>query len=68
MQKEESFPTFSRSEIYGGLAVPQTFTVTRLLFYEMFKVWLIARINQSMGHQGIVNIPLRSDAFPYWLA
>jgi hypothetical protein len=34
----------------------------------MFEVLLIVRINKSVGFPGILNIPLLSDAFLYWLA
>jgi hypothetical protein len=34
----------------------------------MFEVFLIVRINESVGLQGILNIPLLTDAFPYRLA
>jgi hypothetical protein len=34
----------------------------------MFKVFLIVRINKSVGIRGTLNFPLLRDAFPYWLA
>jgi hypothetical protein len=34
----------------------------------MFKVFLIVRINNSLGLQGILNFPLLRDAFPFRLA
>jgi hypothetical protein len=34
----------------------------------MFKVFLIIRIKKSVGLQGILNLPLLGDAFPYRLA
>jgi hypothetical protein len=33
----------------------------------MFKVLPIVRINKSVGVWGILNFPLLSDTFPYWL-
>jgi hypothetical protein len=33
----------------------------------MFEVFLIVRINKSVGLRGILNFPLLRDAFPYRL-
>jgi hypothetical protein len=34
----------------------------------MFKVFLILRINKTMGLRGILNFHLLRDPVPYWLA
>jgi hypothetical protein len=34
----------------------------------MFEVWLMVRINKSVGLRGIFNFPLLRDPFPYRLA
>jgi hypothetical protein len=68
MQEEDIIPTFLTSNINIGIYLPKALTLTRLRSYEMFKVFLIVRINKSMCLQGILPFRLLRDAFPYWLA
>jgi len=68
MHAEEIVPAFLTSNIYIGLCLPKSLTLTRLRSGEMFKVLLIVRINTSVGLRGILNFPLLRYAFPYRLA
>ena len=68
MHAEDIIPTFLKSNIYIGICLPKALTLTRLRSYEMFEVFLIVRINNSIGPQGILNFPLLIDVFPYRLA
>jgi hypothetical protein len=68
MHAEPIIPTFLTSNIYIRICLPEAFTLTQLRSYEMFEVLLIAKINQSVGLQGILNFRLPRDAVQYWLA
>jgi len=68
MHAEDIIPTFLTSNIYIGICLPKALTLTQLRLYEMFEVLLIVRINKSVGLQGILNLRLLRDAFPYRLA
>jgi hypothetical protein len=67
MEEEDIIPTFLTSNIKIGICLPKALTLTRLRSYEMFKVFLIVRINKSMCLQGILTVRLLRDAFPYRL-
>jgi len=62
MHAEEILPTFSMSDIYIGLCLPEALTLAQPQLYKLFR-----NIN-SVGLQGILNYPLLRDAFPYRLA
>jgi len=68
MHAEDIIPTFLKSNIYIEICLPKALTLTRLWSYEMFEVFLIVRINKSVGLRGILNFPLLRDAFPYRIA
>jgi hypothetical protein len=68
LHAEDIMPTFLTSNIYIGICLAKALTLTQLLWYEMFEVLLIVRINKSVGHQGFINVRLLRDAFPYRLA
>jgi hypothetical protein len=67
MHAEDIIPTFLKSNIYIRICLPKALTLTRLRSYEMFEVWLIVRINTSLGLLGILNFRLLRDTFPYRL-
>jgi hypothetical protein len=56
------------SNIYLGLRLLTALTRIRLQQYGMFEVLLIVKINKSFGLEGIRNIHLQKDMFPYMLA
>ena len=68
MHAEDIIPTVLTSNIHIGCCLPKALTLSRLRSYEMFEVFLIVRINKSVGLRGILNFPLLRDAFPYRLA
>jgi hypothetical protein len=68
MLGEEIIPTILTLNIYIGLYVPNTRTLTPLRLYKMFEVLHIVRINNSVGLWGIVNFHQLRDPFPYRLA
>jgi len=68
MHAEDIIPTILMSNIYIGICVTKTLTVTWLRWYEMFEVLLIVKIINSVGLVGILNFWLLRDAFTYRLA
>jgi len=68
MHAEGIIPTFLKSNIYIGICLPKTLTLTRLRAYETFEFLLIVTINENVGLRGMLNFCLLRDAFPYRLA
>ena len=60
--------TFITSNIYIGLCFPKALTLTQFSLYKIFEVYLIVRINKSVGLLGNLNFRLLREAFPYRLA
>jgi hypothetical protein len=67
MHAEDIIPAVLTPNIQIGICLPKAFTLSRLWSCEMFQVFLIIRINTSVGLRGILNFPLLGDAFPYRL-
>jgi hypothetical protein len=59
--------TFLTSNIYIEVCFPKALALTQLWSYEMLKVLLIGRINNSVGIRRILNFRMLCDAFPYRL-
>jgi len=68
MNAEENIPILLTSNIYIGLFLAKALTLAQLRAFKIFEVLLVVRANISVGLQGILNFPLLSDIFPYWLA
>jgi hypothetical protein len=68
MHAEDILSTFLTSNIYIGICFPKALTLTQLWSYEIFEVFLIISINNSVGLRGILSFRLIRDAFPYRLA
>jgi len=61
-------PTFLTLNIYIGIYLPKSLTLTWLRLYKMFEVLPIVRISKVVGLWRILNFHLLRFRLKYWLA